>query len=77
LDIGLGRTKLGFNSGFKGAKGLWPELTRLPQILLTPHVSAGGEANMAGSLRQLFAGNLRRYLDGQPLLNVVDRSRGY
>ena len=32
---------------------------------------------MAGPLRQLFAGNLRRYLDGQPLLNVVDRSRGY
>ncbi len=30
---------------------------------------------MAQPLRQLFAGNLRRYLDGQPLLN--DRSRGY
>ena len=54
-----------------------PELTGLPQILLTPHISGGGEANMAGPLRQLFAGNLRRYLDGQPLLNVVDRSRGY
>jgi phosphoglycerate dehydrogenase-like enzyme len=54
-----------------------PELARLPQILLTPHISASGEANMAGPLRQLFADNLRRYLDGQPLLNVVDRSRGY
>ena len=54
-----------------------PELAGLPQILLTPHISASGEANMAGPLRQLFAGNLRRYLDGQPLLNVVDRSRGY
>ena len=32
---------------------------------------------MAGPLRQLFAENLRRYLDGQPLLNVVDRARGY
>ena len=32
---------------------------------------------MAGPPRQLFADNLRRYLDGQPLLNVVDRSRGY
>ena len=28
-------------------------------------------------LRRLFADNLRRYLDGQPLLNVVDRARGY
>jgi phosphoglycerate dehydrogenase-like enzyme len=54
-----------------------PELTRLPQILLTPHISASGEANRAGPLRQLFAGNLRRYLDGQPLLNAVDRARGY
>ena len=54
-----------------------PELTRLPQILLTPHISASGDTNMAESLRRLFAENLRRYLDGQPLLNVVDRSRGY
>jgi phosphoglycerate dehydrogenase-like enzyme len=54
-----------------------PELTELPQILLTPHISASGDTNMAGPLRRLFAENLRRYLDGQPLLNVVDRTRGY
>ena len=54
-----------------------PELTALPQILLTPHISASGDTNMAGPLRRLFAENLRRYLDGQPLLNVVDRARGY
>ena len=54
-----------------------PELAGLPQILLTPHISGGGEADMAGPVRQLFAGNLRRYLDGQPLLNVAGRCRGY
>jgi len=54
-----------------------PELTGLPQILLTPHVSGSGDTTMAGPLRRLFAENLRRYLDGQPLLNVVDRTRGY
>jgi phosphoglycerate dehydrogenase-like enzyme len=54
-----------------------PELAGLPQILLTPHISASGDALMAEPLRQLFAQNLRRYLDGQPLLNVVDRARGY
>jgi phosphoglycerate dehydrogenase-like enzyme len=54
-----------------------PELTALPQILLTPHISASGDRNMAEPLRRLFAENLRRYLDGQPLLNVVDRARGY
>jgi phosphoglycerate dehydrogenase-like enzyme len=54
-----------------------PELVELPQILLTPHISASGDTNVAGPLRQLFAENLRRYLDGRPLLNVVDRARGY
>jgi phosphoglycerate dehydrogenase-like enzyme len=53
------------------------ELVELPQILLTPHLSAGGETQLAEPLRWLFAENLRRYLDGQPLLNVVDRARGY
>jgi hypothetical protein len=32
---------------------------------------------MAEPLRRLFADNLRLYLDGQPLINVVDRVRGY
>ena len=54
-----------------------PELAGLPQILLTPHISASGDKSMAEPLRRLFAENLRRYLDGQPLLNVVDRARGY
>jgi phosphoglycerate dehydrogenase-like enzyme len=54
-----------------------PELTGLPQILLTPHISGNGETNVAEPLRRLFADNLRRYLDGQPLRNVVDRARGY
>jgi len=54
-----------------------PELVGLPQILLTPHISGSGDTKMAEPLRGLFAENLRRYLDGQPLLNVVDRARGY
>ena len=54
-----------------------PELTGLPQIVLTPHISGSGDTNLAEPLRQLFAENLRRYLDGRPLLNLVDRTRGY
>jgi phosphoglycerate dehydrogenase-like enzyme len=54
-----------------------PELTELPAILLTPHISASGDTKMAEPLRRLFADNLRLYLDGRPLINVVDRARGY
>jgi D-2-hydroxyacid dehydrogenase (NADP+) len=53
------------------------ELLDLPQILLTPHISARGDAGLAEPIRRLFAENLRRFLDGRPLLNVVDRDRGY
>jgi phosphoglycerate dehydrogenase-like enzyme len=54
-----------------------PELVGLPQILLTPHISARGDAGLAEPIRRLFADNLRRFLDGRPLRNVVDRDRGY
>jgi phosphoglycerate dehydrogenase-like enzyme len=54
-----------------------PELVELPQILLTPHISGSGDTSVAEPLRRLFVENLRRYLDGRPLLNVVDRARGY
>jgi phosphoglycerate dehydrogenase-like enzyme len=53
------------------------ELVESPRILLTPHISAGGDTALAEPLKRLFADNLRRFLDGRPLLNVVDRERGY
>ena len=53
------------------------ELLNFPQILLTPHIAAGGDPGPAEPIRRLFAENLRRFLDDRPLLNVVDRDRGY
>jgi phosphoglycerate dehydrogenase-like enzyme len=44
---------------------------------LVDAVTTNGDTNVAEPLRRLFADNLRRYLDGQPLRNVVDRARGY
>jgi len=52
------------------------ELWALPNVLLTPHISGGTPRYMERAVR-LFCDNLRRYLDGQPLLNVVDPQRGY
>ena len=54
-----------------------PELLELPQVLLTPHISGRGDPTTWEPNRRLFADNLRRFLLGQPLLNVVDRQRGY
>jgi phosphoglycerate dehydrogenase-like enzyme len=53
------------------------ELLEEPRILLTPHLSGMGDTSGPGPGRQLVTENLRRYLDGGPLRNVVDRQRGY
>jgi hypothetical protein len=36
-----------------------------------------GDPNGPEPVKRLFADNLRRYLAGEPLLNLVDRCRGY
>ena len=55
-----------------------PDLLALPGVLLTPHLSAGGEPITGDNeIMALFCENLRRYLAGEDLLNVVDRERGY
>ena len=53
------------------------ELMEFPQVVLTPHVSGRGDPSGLEPAKRLFVENLRRYLEGQPLLNLVDRSRGY
>ncbi len=52
------------------------ELWQLPDAIVTAHI-AGGTYGSGFRTAQLFCDNLRRYLDGKPLLNVVDRARGY
>lgn len=53
------------------------ELMAMPQVLLAPHISGLGSTDTASAARELFRENLRRYLDGKSLINVVDRARGY
>lgn len=48
-----------------------------PGVFLTPHVAGGGDRGRGEPVKALFAENLRRYLTGEPLVNVVDRDRGY
>jgi len=51
-------------------------LWELPNVIFSPHVSGGGE-NVEELATELFCENLRRYLDGRKLLNVVDKKKGY
>jgi phosphoglycerate dehydrogenase-like enzyme len=45
-------------------------------VILSPHVSGGMEDYMLRAT-DLFCENLKRYTAGKPLLNVVDRKKGY
>lgn len=47
-----------------------------PNVLLTPHLSAATERLWPRHL-ELLAENVRRYLAGEPLLDVVDKSASY
>ncbi len=51
-------------------------LWQMENVLITPHV-AGNTPHYFERVAALFAENLRRYLDGQPLHNVYDPARGY
>ena len=48
----------------------------LPNLILTPHVS-GLTAMYGERAMAVYIENLRRYLAGESLINVIDRNRGY
>ncbi len=48
----------------------------LDNVILSPHVT-GGIENYNEAATEIFCDNLRRYLAGEPLRNVVDPDRGY
>lgn len=51
---------------------LWSD----PRVVITPHVSGASDDNRHGAI-DLFCDNLRAYIDGRPLRNVIDWERGY
>jgi phosphoglycerate dehydrogenase-like enzyme len=51
-------------------------LYKLDNAIVSPHVS-GFVASYDDDCCTLFAENLKRYLRGAPLLNLVDRAKGY
>jgi len=51
-------------------------LWELPNVIFSPHV-AGRLETYDELVTELFCKNLRRYLDGKKLLNLVDKKKGY
>lgn len=51
-------------------------LWQMKNVILTPHVS-GFTPDYDRRAMEVFAENIRRYLAGEPLLNVVNRKIGY
>lgn len=49
----------------------------LPQVLLTPHISAVSPRRFWDRQLSLFEDNWRRWAAGEPLRNVVDKRAGY
>ncbi|MBP6627550.1 MAG: D-2-hydroxyacid dehydrogenase [Arenimonas sp.] len=92
INVGRGRSVVtddlvaALQSGQLGGAGLdvtEPEplpaghpLWAMPNVLITPHVAA--QSDVQGPRTWiLLAENLRRFSEGEPLLNVVDIKRGY
>jgi phosphoglycerate dehydrogenase-like enzyme len=51
---------------------LWQD----PRVLITPHISGNSDENRHGAI-DVFCENLRAWLDGAELRNVIDWERGY
>ena len=80
LIVALGQNKLrGFATDVYDGEFERPPDIRLwddERVVITPHVSAVADISEHQGV-QLFCENLRRYLDGKPLKNVIDWQRGY
>lgn len=52
------------------------ELWDLPNLIITPHM-AGNTLPYLDRATEIFRENLRRYLLGEPMINVLNKERGY
>jgi len=52
------------------------ELWKMENVIITPHI-ANSTPHYDRRAVSLFKENLSRYLNGKPLLNVIDKEKGY
>ena len=51
-------------------------LWNMDNVIVTPHAAGGSPARNA-RLVDLFCDNLRRFVEGRPMLSVIDKRKGY
>ncbi|UCG12734.1 MAG: D-2-hydroxyacid dehydrogenase [Deltaproteobacteria bacterium] len=51
-------------------------LWKHPQVLMTPHLSGGTDSFKSRALK-LLCDNLKAFIEGRPMTNVIDWERGY
>ena len=51
-------------------------LWNMPNVIITPH-TAGGSPNRQDRIVNLFCENLRRFMNGEDMLSVIDKNKGY
>jgi phosphoglycerate dehydrogenase-like enzyme len=51
-------------------------LWKFDNVIITPHV-AGGSDQVGGRRMAVYKENIRRFVNGEPMLNVVDKVKGY
>lgn len=50
----------------------------MDNVIITPHISGHDDDPInVSSIYSIFIENLKRYIEGQPLTHIVDRSKGY
>ena len=45
-------------------------------LLVTPHISGASRAHLRRAF-ELFTDNMKRFINNEPLLNIVDKEAGY
>ena len=75
-SLQLGISRVPDSTSFLGNRCRKSPLWSMPNVIISPHVG-GVSAVTHDRVARFFAVNLTRYLERQPLLNVVERNAGY
>ena len=61
------------SAGLTSSKSLWT----MPYVLISPHVAIRNAENIPECRYSIIEENVRRFLSGQELIDIVDKRRWY